>query len=295
MVSEIPRWLWEEPSQLECRGDWRITERHADGVQYHSDGRHLQRLIFGTEEDFRNPDQVHEILQTIEERLGLDSEEWRWQSRFYDQFIRSFYHSGTSPAWIKIANSRRSFRQRVSGPRGVAEHIGQSSRKLFRYHYLGHETIPFHDMVLPTGYLRMKYRTGIPDQDLSLYEVTIFRRLEDDGLGGPLTCHENWLHLGCNDSEDRRARRTGVNLAIKDYPAADPLGRMTPLISFCRMTADRKRVISRCVSLCPGSGEAIDFRSVIHRTDFYFRSDLSNAALLLQAVTPGQYERFVNG
>lgn len=291
----IPRWFWEEPHRLECNSDWRITTRPADGVCYHSDGRHLQALIFGREEHLQRPHRVGEILRTIEERLGLDREEWRWQSPFYGQFIRSFFQATSAPGWIKIANSRLSFRERVGVIRGNAEHFGHSSRRLYRAKFLGHESLPFHDTVLPTTYLRMKYRSGIPQSDLNVYEVTIFRTLEGDGLGGPLTCHENWLHLGSGDREERKARRLGVNLALREYPQADPLGRMTPLVSFCRMTEDRKWVISRCVSLCPGTGEAIDFRSVVHRTEFYFRSDLSNMSMLSQAVTPGQFERFVNG
>lgn len=292
---QIQRWVWEEPQRLECHGDWRVTTRQADGVCYHPDGRHLQTLIFGQEEQFQKPHRVQEILRTLEERLNLDGAEWRWQSPFYDQFIRSFFRAKSSPGWIKIANSRLSFRQRVGVVRGSAEHFGQCSRKLFRAKYLGSEFLQFDDQLLPTTYLRMKYRSGIPQYDLNVYEVTIFRKLEGDGLGGPLTCHENWLHLGSGDRDDRMARKQGVNLAIKEYPASDPLGRMSPLVSFCRMTDDRKWIISRCVSLCPGTGEAIDFRSVVHRTEFYFRSDLSNAALLSQALTPGQYERFANG
>ena len=295
MDVHFPRWIWEEPHRLVCGDDWRVTTREADGVEYAPDGRHLQTLIFGSGEQFQSRNRVAEILRTLEERLGLDQEEWRWQAPFYDQFIRSFFQDHSTPSWIKIANSRLSFRQRVGGDRGVARHFGQSTRRLFRSKYLGSETLPFHDTVLPTRFLRMKYRSGMPLSDLNLYEVKIYRTLADDGLGGPVACHENWLQLGSRDREDRLARKNGVNLAIKEYPAADPRGRMSPLVSFCRMSQDRKWVHSRCVSLCPGSGEAIDFRSVIHRADFYCRSDLSNVSLLSQAVTPGQYERFANG
>ena len=255
----------------------------------------MQALIFGTEEQFQKPERLVEVLNTIESRLGLDREEWRSQKSFYDLFMRTFFRDQPSPGWIKIANSRLSFRQRVGVVQGSAKHFGNGSRKLFRAKFLGSETLTFNDIVLPTQFLRMKYRSEIPRQDLNVYELTIFRMLEGDGLGNPVTCRENWIQLGSGDREDRIARKNGVNLAIKEFPASDPLGRMCPLVSFCRMTDDRKWVISRCVSLCPGSGEAIDFRSVIHRSDFYCRSDLSNVSLLSQAVTPGQYERFANG
>lgn len=292
---DIPQWVWNEPQLLECPDDWRITSQAAQGVPYHRDGRHMQTLILGREEHFQQRERVREVLRTVQERLGLDGDSWQWQSPFYEQFIRSFFRGTASPGWIKISNSRLSFRNRIDGTRGHSVHRGGSSRRLFRAKYLGAETLPLGDLVLPTSRLRMKLRPGIASDEQSVYEVKIFRTLTDDGLGGPLNCQENWLLLGSRDPSEHRARRRGVNMAVQEYPAADPDGRMCPLISCCRLTADRRWVVSRCFSLSPASAECVDFRSVLHRTAFYCRSDLSNAVLLSRAVTPGQFERFVNG
>lgn len=289
----VPTWVWEDPDRIQCSGGCRITDRQADGIACHSDGRHLQTLIFGRDEQFTKPLLVEKILRTMEERLQLDCDEWRWQNRFFRNFIQSFFESKSEPAWVKIAASRLSFRQRISGDRGKATHFSTCyPEMLYGAESIGREVIRFYQKLLPTNGLRMKYRAGIPRDELSLYKVTISRILEGDGLGGPQTCVEDWIHLGTRDREEKIARKHGVNLALKDYPDADPLGRMSPLVSFCRMTKDRQWIISRCVSLCPGSGEVLDFRSVVHRTDFYFRSDLSNAFLLSMVLTPGQYERF---
>jgi len=292
---DTARWVWEQPSRLTVAGDWRVTSRGADGIPYASDGRHLQTLIFGQCHHFQGRDRCDEVLRSLGERLSLDAEGWLDQRSFYTTFIRAFFGESDNPAWVKIANSRLSFRQRVVGPRGIARHYGRGRRRLFRAKYLGHEAIPLGDFNLPTRTLRMKYRNDVPRSDLSLFEVTIFRTLSDDGFGGPVACHENWIHLATRAREDHVAMRNGVNLAIKDYPAADTKGRMSPLVSLCRLSDDRKWVHSLCVSLCPGTGEALDFRSVTHRLDYYFRSDLSNAALVARAVTPGESEGFANG
>ena len=294
---EIPRWVWEEPGRLTCPGEWRVTTRPADGVPEHPDGRHLQAVIFGRAEQFRSRDRIDEALCTLRERLGLDPDHWAWQAPFYRAFFASFFAvgDGSAPAWLKIAGSRLSFRRRLGAVRAKATHTCGSAHSLFAARHLGRETLVLNNLNLPTGALLMKGRAGAGPKDLRLYSIAVHRLLDGDGLGEPLSCYEDWLFLGTPDAEERKARRRGQNLTLQEYPAADPAGRMSPLVSLCRLTGDRNRVVSRCVSLCPGSGEALDFRSVTHGTPFYFRSDLSNAALLARVFEPGLSETFAHG
>jgi hypothetical protein len=292
---DIPQWIWNQPDRVHCVGDWRIATQATEGVDYHLDGRHLSTMIFGTSEHFRNKDRIREVLRTLRDRLGLDPELWKHQTPFYEEFFESFFKGNSTGCWVKVVSSRRSFRQRVTGDRGHSTHIGQRSRRLFSGRFLGNETLTFDGDVLPTDFLLMQGRQGIDRRDIGVYDMTILRTLRGDGLGNPISCRENWIQLGGRDREDRLARREGVNLTLKEYPAADPSGRMAPLVSLCRLSGDRKWVLSRCVSLSPGSGMAIDFRTVMHRTPFYFRSDLSNSWLMARNLTQGQHERFAHG